>query len=318
MGGAIKYVYRDGQRLTAWMFYVIMLLDADLFKAFGVHVLVSSAIRTYEEQKRIFLARYVTAGNINGRRVYDTRWWNGVRYYRISPAGTVAVPGTSNHEIQGTKAAVDIRDTGRDAGITSRYSARGKWIRAWCKRTGLLIASGDGFGEGWHFDVPNIFKTPPSKPAGGGSTTTPAKEVKVKHYFNDDKKALAKGGKSLAPGAHYWLHTDAKAPDGNASNIVGGVGEYQFVLHVYAEGTPGDSVDVTLAWDDTRTKGEHSMHFAERVVIGADGYARRNIPFSRAVAAGYAVYARAEAAKTNKAPVRVTRLAADALLFIAA
>lgn len=314
MGGAVKYVYRDGQRLTEWMLYVIILLNTELSQAFpGIFVKISSAIRTREEQKRIFLARYVTADRVNGRRVYDTRWWNGRLWYRISSAGTVAAPGTSNHEIQGTKAAVDIRDTGRDAGITSRNSARGKWIRAWCKRTGLMIASGDGFGEGWHFDIPGIFRTPPGKPAGGGKTTT--KEVKVKHYFNDDKRALAKGGKSVAPSGGFWLHTDAKAPDGNASNIVGAPGEYSFVTHVYLEGTPGDTVDVVLAWDNVKTTGAHSMHFVERVEIGADGFARRNIPFHREVASGYAVYARVAAAKGNKATVRVTRLATDALQF---
>lgn len=176
MGGSPAYVWRDGARLTPWMLYVILLLDADLFRAFGVHVLVSSGIRTYAEQEAIFRARYVTAGDVRGRRIYDTRVWNGVRWYRISPAGTVAVPSFSNHEIQGTRAAVDIRDTGSDAGITVASSARGRWIRDWARRTGLLIASGDSFGEGWHFDVPGIFRTPPPnrKPA---PTTPPRRRI---------------------------------------------------------------------------------------------------------------------------------------------
>jgi len=173
-GGRVMadFVYRDGAKLTLWMLYVILLLDNDLFKTFGVHVIVSDGLRTYADQERIFHARYVTAGGINGRRVYDTRWWNGQVWYRISSAGTVAVPGSSNHEIQGDRAAVDIRDTGNDAGITVASSARGRWIREWCRRWGLLIASGDGFGEGWHFDVPGIYRTPPPS-GGGGSTTKP-------------------------------------------------------------------------------------------------------------------------------------------------
>lgn len=174
------FVWRDGQRLTAWMLYVINLLDADLFQVFGVHVLVSSAIRTYAEQEAIFRARYVTAGAVNGRRVYDTRVWKGVRWYRISAAGTVAVPGSSNHEIQGSKAAVDIRDTGSGAGITVASSARGRWIRDWCRRSGLLIASGDGFGEGWHFDVPGIFRTPPKGDDMGAIDPTPANKQVIK------------------------------------------------------------------------------------------------------------------------------------------
>lgn len=308
------YVYLNGQRLTAWMYYVIMLLDADLFRAFGVHVIVASAIRTYAEQERIFRERYVTAVNVDGRRVYDTRVWRGVRWYRISAAGTVAVPGTSNHEIQGDKAAVDIHDSGRDAGITVRTSTRGKWIRDWCRRTGLLIASGDGFGEGWHFDVPGIFRTPPAAPSGDSTT----EEIKVKHYFNDDGKAMLPGGLVLAPGEHSWLKRSSKAAQTQADNIVGGVGEYQFTLHLYAEGTPGDTVDVLLAWDHVKTAGPHSNHFVERVEIGADGTARRNIPFARAVSAGFAVYAHVAAGAGNAAPVKVTRFASDALLFIPA
>jgi hypothetical protein len=169
----VTYVYRDGQRLTPWMAYTIDRLSADMHSLFGVWVKVRSAIRTYEDQKRIFLERYVTAGNVNGRRVYDTRWWQGRLWYRISAAGTVAVPGTSNHEIQGSKAAVDLYDTGSDAGITSAGNRRSNWLRANAHRYGL-VASGYGFREPWHYDVLNIFQTPPSAPAGGGSTSKPA------------------------------------------------------------------------------------------------------------------------------------------------
>ncbi len=155
------FVWRDGQRLTAWMFYVITLLDRDMLRLFGVHVIVTSAIRTYAEQERIFRERYVTAGNVNGRRVYDTRWWNGVLWYRISSAGTVAVPGTSNHEIQGNTAAVDLRDTGSDGGIATMGSYRSNWLRANAGAYGL-IPSGFGFGEAWHYDIPNIWAVPPT------------------------------------------------------------------------------------------------------------------------------------------------------------
>lgn len=161
MGGAITYVYRNGARLTPWMLYVITLIDAELFRLFGVHVIVSSGIRTYGEQVSIFLSRYVRAADVRGRRVYDTRVWNGVRWYRISSAGTVAVPSTSNHEIQGDRAAVDLRDTGNDAGIATMGSRRSNWLRANAHRFGL-VASGFSFGEAWHYDVLGIFRTPPA------------------------------------------------------------------------------------------------------------------------------------------------------------
>lgn len=164
----VTYVYRDGQRLTPWMAWCIDRLSADMHSTFGVWVRVRSGIRTHEEQKRVFLERYVTAGNVRGRRVYDTRWWNGALWYRISSAGTVAVPGSSNHEIQGSKAAADLYDSGSDAGITVAGSRRANWLRANAGRYGL-IASGYGFGEPWHYDIPNIFNATPGSPAGGAT-----------------------------------------------------------------------------------------------------------------------------------------------------
>lgn len=165
----VDFTTMNGQRVTPYMKYQLTRLDADLRKLFGVGLVVSSGIRLAQEQIDIFLQRYVTAANIRGRRVYDTRVWRGVRYYRISSAGTVAQPGTSNHEIQGTNAAVDIRDTGSDAGITVRNSKRGQWLRQNASKYGL-VAEGDNFGEGWHFRVPNYNQAVPGKPASGGSS----------------------------------------------------------------------------------------------------------------------------------------------------
>ncbi len=176
------YVYRDGARLTPWMAYVIGLLDAALFAAFGVHVVVSSGIRLDYEQVAIFLERYVTAANINGRYVYDTRVWNGVRYYRISSAGTVAVPTTSNHEIQGTTAAVDLSDTGSDAGIARSGSARSNWLRQNCGTYGL-VASGFSFSEAWHYDVLNIFTAVPETAATSTTTTTSEEDDMAKKVY---------------------------------------------------------------------------------------------------------------------------------------
>ncbi|QOP64787.1 endolysin [Microbacterium phage DelaGarza] len=171
----VTEVWRDGQRLTPWMDYQIGRLNADCIRLFGVRVIVSSAIRTYEEQKRIFLERYVTAGNVRGRRVYDTRWWNGQLWYRISSAGTVAVPGSSNHEIQGSQAAVDLRDSGSDGGLATMGSARSNWLRANAWRYDM-VPSGFGFGEAWHYDIRNIFNTPPTAPTGGGAQSIPKED----------------------------------------------------------------------------------------------------------------------------------------------
>lgn len=311
MGGTPAFVFRDGARLTPWMDYQIGRLSHDMYTAFGVRVVVTSGIRTYEEQKRIFLERYVLAGDVRGRRVYDTRWWNGRLWYRISDQGTVAQPSTSNHEIQGSTAAVDIRDTGSDSGITNKNSKRGRWIRANAWRYGL-VAEGDGFGEGWHFKVLAIFTAVPSKPAGGGSSKP--KGVTVIQYQTQDY-TCRNGGRKLNGGDAFWLTNVAKAPVTRATNIVGGIGAYSFVTHVYATGTPGDSVDVALYWDNTKTTGRHSAHYIEHVVIPADGVIRVSFPFIRKVASGYAVYAHMQATKGNKGPVTVTLFDSDALLI---
>lgn len=172
MGGTPSYVWWGNARVTPYMHYQLTRLDADLKRLFGVGLVANSGIRLPQEQIDIFLQRYVRAGDVRGRKVYDTRWWNGVLWYRISPAGTVAQPGTSNHEIQGDKAAVDIQDTGADAGITSKSSTRGRWLRANASNY-ALIASGDGFGEGWHFDIVGIWR---AVPGGGGTAPATPKE----------------------------------------------------------------------------------------------------------------------------------------------
>ena len=167
------YVMRDGSRLTPFMLYQINRLNTDLKNAFGVEVRVTSGIRTHQEQINLFLARYVTAGNVRGRRVYDTRVWKGVRYYRISSIGTVAVPGYSNHEVQGTAAAVDLRDTGRDGGIATMGSKRSNWLRANCGKYGM-DPEGFNFGEAWHYRFRNAFQAVPGG-GGGGSVSQDTK-----------------------------------------------------------------------------------------------------------------------------------------------
>jgi hypothetical protein len=155
---AKTFVYRDGARLTPIMLYWINRLDADFFKRWGVHIIVSSGIRLRSEQAAIWYARYVTAGNVRGRRVYDTRWWKGQLWYRISSAGTVLPPDSplANHVLENTDSgAVDLRDTGKDAGILTAGSERDRWLHEIVNGKPRiehynLSNEGDGFGERWH------------------------------------------------------------------------------------------------------------------------------------------------------------------------
>src|SRR5690606_13544394 len=112
-----------------------------------------------------------------------------------------------------------------------------------------MVASGFGFGEPWHYDINNINKTPPN--SGGG---TPAKKGKVmNHYHTEDKDSRSKG-RSLQPGAGFYIHTAAGRASSQASNLTKEVGKYLITLHVYATGTPGDVVEVYLMWQNTKSK----------------------------------------------------------------
>lgn len=308
----VSYVYRDGARLTPYMLYQIERLNADFKKRWGCEIKVTWGIRTHQEQINIFLQRYVTAANVKGRKVYDTRVWNGVRYYRISAAGTVAVPGYSNHEIQGNVGAVDLRDTGSDAGVATWGSARANWLAA-NAATYDMDWEGKNFGEAWHYRCHNIFKAVPGETAGGRPVPI-SKETKVVKIYNREDASL-KQPRNLIPGGGFWLKNAPNQPTSQADNIVGGIGPYMITVHVYAEGAEGDEVSVQLFWDDTKTAGPHSGHFAETFTIGKSKLLRKNVTFQRQVPAGYAVYAQMTAPKTNSGPIKVTRFATDATLF---
>jgi hypothetical protein len=305
------FLYRDGARLTPYMLHQVERLNAKLKRQFGVEVRVTSGIRLRQEQIDIFLERYVTAANVRGRRIYDTKTWRGVRYFRISSAGTVAVPGSSFHEIQGRNAALDLRDTGPGPGIATMGSARSNWLRANCG-TCDMDPEGFRFGEAWHFRIHNVFEDVAGAPLGGPAPTR--KGIAVKRYHREDATAR-KRGRRLVPGSSFWLNTVDKAKTSQATNVVGGVGEYAITLHVYAQGAAGDAVVVQLYWDDTKTSGPHSAHYSERITFGADGVINRSVTFQRGVEAGFAVYANCRTPGENKGDVRLSLYDSDALLF---
>lgn len=294
----------------------------------GVPLRITSGWRSKQDQHDIFVDRYrVGAKSPWG----DYRTYQGKTWGRVSGKGTVMSPDdVSNHTLG---YALDVNIT--QGGVCQR------WNIANAPKYGFNWVEGKAVKEPWHWCWHVTFRPTKSTPdpwegrgiptaapksdpgmtrdelyASTTPDTTTTGEVIVKHhYFRDDGKAKRKGGIDLAPDTGTWLHTDAKIASSRATNVVGKPGEYSFVVHIYAEGTPGDVVNVVLAWDDTKTSGPHSMHFVERVEIGVDGTARRNAAFARAVGSGYAVYARAATPATNRDRVKVTRLAVDALLF---
>ena len=129
---------------TARAFYGLKAAFEKKFPGITLHVY--SGYRSYADQEKIFRERY----RAHAYSPYgDYRWWNGVRWGRVSGEGTVAIPGMSNH---GNGRALDIRDSGRDAGVTIAGNARSNWIRANAGRYGFHPA-GYGFGEPWHIEL---------------------------------------------------------------------------------------------------------------------------------------------------------------------
>lgn len=127
----------------------------------GVTLHVYSGYRSYDDQVKIFTERY----RRNGHSPYgDYRYWDGSTWGRVSGAGTVAAPGTSNHQ---SGHALDIRDSGSDAGVTIAGNARSNWIRANASRYGFTPI-GYTFGEPWHIEYTGTPWTGGGPSTGGG------------------------------------------------------------------------------------------------------------------------------------------------------
>ena len=153
LGAPSQFVFRDGSRLTPAMLRDLKALDGAFAAAFGVHLRVSSGIRLRAEQEAIFRARYVPASEVNGRRVFDFRTWQGIQWARISPEGTVAPPDSrlANHVLENTvSGAADLRDDGRDAGVATKGTRRANWLKANAPAHGYA-PDGYSFGEPWHY-----------------------------------------------------------------------------------------------------------------------------------------------------------------------
>lgn len=228
----VDFSWWGNARVTPWMRYRLDQLNADLRREFGVSLVANSGIRLDSEQEQIWYARMTLTPN--GRRVYETRWWNGRLWYRISPEGTVAPPGQSNHQIQGQDAAVDIADTGNDAGITNRNSTRGRWIRANAWRYDL-VAEGDGFSEGWHFKILGVFRTPPGAPA---STPTPIQEV----LEEDGMPAATRV--QVAPNKFHYYNIDTEE-----IKHCGTIGQSSIVSAVFSSKDELHTLTVAQFWD---------------------------------------------------------------------
>ena len=139
---AYTYTTRNGQRVQTNVAAAFDRLNTAFRNRFGLNLLVSSGTRTNAEQ------------------------WHLYNLYKAGKGNLAAYPGTSNHEENGPAGprALDVRDSGSDAGVTVRGTTRANWLRANAPAYGFNPA-GYGFSqiEPWHIEYTGSLN-------GGGSS----------------------------------------------------------------------------------------------------------------------------------------------------
>lgn len=149
-----QYKTINGQRVQVTVAAAFELLRAAFKSATGHDLLVTSGTRTRAEQQRL----------------YDG--WTR----RLPGFNLAAAPGMSNHEESGPRGprALDLRDSGNDAGVTRIGSERSNWLAANAPRFGFTPA-GHFFNprEAWHYEYTGSLEVAPAPtpaPAGGQAT----------------------------------------------------------------------------------------------------------------------------------------------------
>jgi len=228
----------DGQPVHPAVAAALKLLDTGFYTATGQHLRVTSGYRSKAAQAKLFLARY--RAQWAGRGAYnDVRWWKGKRYVRHSGAGTVAVPGTSLHE---SFRALDIRDTGKDSGVTTAGTVRSNWIKKNAHLYGFN-PRGLTFGEPWHIEYT-------------GSLTQTSGDVTPTE--TEDLMPM----KIIAP---YGM-PDRAVIGGGLAYAFPNEGEFKHFLNLNGLGTP-DTVKVTIVGDAKMSKAQRRAVFKTLVKI---------------------------------------------------
>lgn len=155
--------------------------------------------------------------------------------------------------------------------------------------------------------------TVPSQEPGGGTVAVP--------YHLEDYIAKLGGGRKVNPGGSFYLHTSPNPKNtSQASNVIGRVGQYILMAHIYLQGNPGDEVSLVYIWqtDPNGAKPANSDHYPKTVVIPESGFIADHVAFTRYAGGDkpVAVYLRAAASSKNKKPVMITRLDSDALALV--
>ena len=156
--------YRDGKyNLAAGTRSAFAGLSAALEAEGHPPMVVTDGDREDADQLKIWYERMVLFGQINGRKVYGTRVWQGKTWYQIHP-DTVGLPGSSNHEKR------RANDLGSPYNSTS--TAAHKRARVLAPRFNISC-EGLSFGEAWHWTFWGALGVIGNTTAGGASSPAP-------------------------------------------------------------------------------------------------------------------------------------------------
>ena len=127
------YVIIDGKRVNKAFADDYYRMERAFKDAFGLDIIVSDGVRTYEEQKRGY------NDYISGRT--SVRWAN--------PDSPQAYHVETN---KSGPRAIDIRDSGNTAGVTRYGNARSNWIRDNARKYNWNPRGYHEFNEPWHLE----------------------------------------------------------------------------------------------------------------------------------------------------------------------
>lgn len=174
---AYSYTSRNGQRVEVAVAAAFDRLNAAFKARFGLSLLVSSGTRTRAEQQHLY------------------------NLYKAGKGNLAAAPGYSNHEESGPRGprALDVRDSGSDAGVTTRGTTRANWLRANAPAYGFNPA-GYGFSqiEPWHIEFTGTLGS-----AGGGGSAGNATVANQQNWLRQSR------GETIAADGIYGPATKA-------------------------------------------------------------------------------------------------------------
>lgn len=152
-------------------------LSADLEREGHPPMVSRSGDREPDVQLQLWHERMVLAHQVNGRRVYGTKRWQGKTWYQIHP-DTVAIPGSSNHE---RRRSNDLAWPYNSDTVSAR---RAKQLAP----RHNITREGENFRELWHWTFWGALGAIGAPASDGSTTTTPAT------IQEDDMATLITGG----------------------------------------------------------------------------------------------------------------------------